>query len=165
MDYIYLGKIVNTHGIKGEVRILSNFDKKELVFRKGFNIYIGANYQKEVIDTYRVHKNYDMITMVGINDINDVLKYKGAKVYIKREDLNLDNNDYLLQDLIGLKVIANNTCYGKVIDIMQNKVNILLQVKNNDKIYYIPYVTEFINKVNIDEGNIEVERVREFYEI
>jgi len=114
MDYIYLGKIVNTHGIKGEVRILSNFDKKELVFRKGFNIYIGANYQKEVIDTYRVHKNYDMITMVGINDINDVLKYKGAKVYIKREDLNLDNNDYLLQDLIGLKVIANNTCYGNV---------------------------------------------------
>ena len=165
MDYIYLGKIVNTHGIKGEIRILSDFDKKELVFQKGFSIYIGEYYVKETINSYRVHKNYDMITLVDINDINDVLKYKGSKVYIDRSDLNLDNNDYLLQDLIGLKIVANNICYGEVVDILQSKANILLQVKYDDKIYYIPYLSEFINTVNIGDGNIEVERVREFYEI
>ena len=50
MEYIYLGKIVNTHGIKGEVRIISNFRYKSRVFVKGFTIYIGKKKDKEVID-------------------------------------------------------------------------------------------------------------------
>lgn len=165
MDYIFIGKIVNTHGIKGEVRILSEFDKKELVFKKGFNIYIGSEHEKKVINSYRVHKNYDMVTFIGINDINDVLKYKGSKVYINRNDLNLNENDFLIQDLINLKVISGNQPYGIVKDIMQNKANILLQIENNAKIYYIPYVKEYINEVNIKKGFIIIERAKEFYEI
>lgn len=165
MDYIYLGKIVNTHGIKGEVRILSEFDKKELVFKKGFNIYIGKSFAKETINSYRVHKNYDMVTFVGINDINDVLKYKGSKVYIDRKDLNLNNNDFLLQDLIGLKVVSGDKAYGIVKDIVQSKANILLQVENNDKIYYIPYIKEYIGDIDINDGFIVIERAKEFYEI
>lgn len=165
MDCIYLGKIVNTHGIKGEVRILSEFDKKKLVFKKGFNIYIGKNFVKETINSYRVHKNYDMVTFEGINDINDVLKYKGSKVYFDRNDLNLNNNDFLLQDLIGLKVISGNKTYGIVKDIVQSKANLLLQVLNNDKIYYVPYIKEYIGDIDINDGFIVIERAKEFYEI
>ena len=86
MDFLYLGKIVNTHGIKGEIRILSDFKYKEQVFKKGNNIYIGKDKIKEVLNSYRVHKNYDMVTLEGINDINDVLKYKGMNVYIDRNE-------------------------------------------------------------------------------
>ena len=98
-NYVYIGKIVNTHGIKGELRILSDFDKKELVFKNNFNIYIGPSYIKETINTYRVHKEYDMVTLIGYDNINEVLKYKGLNVYINRDDLNLDNNDYIMSDL------------------------------------------------------------------
>ena len=52
MEYIYLGKIVNTHGIKGEIRILSDFRYKEKVFIKDFPIYIGKKHEKEIINTY-----------------------------------------------------------------------------------------------------------------
>lgn len=165
MEYIYLGKIVNTHGIKGEIRLTCSFDKKELVFKKGFNIYIGKEHKKEVINSYRVHKNYDMITLLGINDINDVLKYKGFPVYINREDLKLKDTDFLLSDLVGLFVFSKESSYGEVIDIMQSKASHLLQVKNNDKIYYIPYIEEFVKNVDIKSKRIEVERVNEFYEI
>ena len=73
--YRYLGKIVNTHGIKGEIRILSDFEKKELVFRPDFEIYIGEEKKKEIIQTYRHHKNFEMNTIQGYQNINEVLKY------------------------------------------------------------------------------------------
>lgn len=164
MEYVYLGRIVNTHGIKGEVRILSDFEKKDLVFKKDFKLYLGNTYSEEVINSYRSHKNYDMVTFKGINDINDVLKYKGSKVYIKKADLNLGENDFLYEDLIGMKVMCDNKNYGVVDDIITNKASVLLKVEF-DKIFYIPFIEEFIKKVNLDSKIIEVERVQEFYEI
>jgi len=82
MNYVYIGNIVNTHGIKGEVRILSSFNYKEYIFKKNFNLYIGKNKEKQTINSYRFHKIFDMVTFYGIDNINDVLKYKGEKVYI-----------------------------------------------------------------------------------
>ena len=75
MDLIYIGKIVNTHGIKGEVRILSDFEYKEEVFKINNKLIVDNN--ELIIKSYRKHKNYDMVTFEGIDDINDVLKYKG----------------------------------------------------------------------------------------
>ena len=92
MKYIYVGKIVNTHGIKGEVRILSDFKYNDKVFVKGFNIYIGKNKDNKIINSYRYHKIFDMITMVGINNIQDVLVYKGRDVFVNRDDLVLDDD-------------------------------------------------------------------------
>ncbi len=161
MNYIYLGKIVNTHGIKGEIRIKSNFLKKNLVFKKGFNIYIGDNYQKEVINSYRVHKDYDMVTLVGIKNINNVSKYKGAKVYINKDDLKLNDKEYLIEDLVGMKVVAFNKCYGEVIDVVTNKAGILLVIKGDKKVY-VPCISEFINKVHLNTKEIEITRIEEF---
>ena len=87
MEYLYLGKIVNTHGIKGEVRILSKFKFKKKALTKHFKIYIGKEKKEEVISGYRPHKQFDMITIEEIENINDVLKYKGKHVYIKKSDI------------------------------------------------------------------------------
>ena len=79
-EYIYIGKIVNTHGIKGEVRILSNFEYKDKVFLENRRIYIGEEHIEEIVNTYRHHKIFDMITMKGYNNINQVLKYMNKNV-------------------------------------------------------------------------------------
>ena len=92
MKYIYLGKIANTHGIKGELRILSNFKYKSRVLKKGFKVYIGKEKIEEEIVTYRPHKQFDMITLKGYNNINDVLKYKSLNIFINKEDLILNDN-------------------------------------------------------------------------
>lgn len=162
MEYIYIGKIVNTHGIKGEIRLISNFDKKDLVFKKDFKIYIGPKKDERIINTYRQHKNFDMITLYGINDINDVLKYKGLNVYINREDLNLKEEDYLIEDLIGLQIYCDGKSFGTVIDVVATKKSLLLKVDYQEKQYYIPYIPEFIKKVNIKDKKLEAERVSEF---
>ena len=94
MTLIKIGKIVNTHGIKGELRLLSKFPYKDKVFINNMNIYINKK-DEEVINTYRRHKNFDMITLKGYNNINEVLKYKGKYVYVNDSDIKLDNNKYL----------------------------------------------------------------------
>lgn len=159
MDFIYVGKMVGTHGIKGEIRIISNFDKKEKVFLLDMPLYIGNKKEKEVINSYRKHKNYDMVTLRGINDINEVLKYKGQKVYVLRNDLNLDG-DFVLDDLLGMKIISNNEEYGIVEDIFDNNGNTLLKVLF-EKSYYIPYNSEYIRKVFLDKKMILVDNVKD----
>jgi 16S rRNA processing protein RimM len=159
MEYVYIGKIVNTHGIKGEIRLLSDFDKKDIVFKKDFIIYIGEGHIKEVINSYRKHKMFDMITLNGYDDINQVLKYKGLNVYVNREDLNLDSNDYLLEDLIGLSIKEDGEVLGKVVEIVYNGSGTLFVVEGTKK-FYIPNNKEFILSVNLDENVIECKNTK-----
>ena len=79
MNKVMLGKYVNTHGIKGEIRIKSNFPYKSKVFK--INNEIIINDVPYIIKSYRVHKDYDMITLDGINSINDIPFPKNTKVY------------------------------------------------------------------------------------
>lgn len=155
MEYIKIGKIVNTHGIKGEVRILSKFPYKDKVFIKGMNIYIDKK-DKEVINTYRVHKNFDMITMEGYSNINEILKYKGKYVYVNKEDIKLNNN-YLDEDIIGLDIYVKENYKGVLINIERYDKVVLLVIKNNDKEYLVPY--DLIDSIDIDNKKIYIKEI------
>lgn len=163
-EYIYIGKIVNTHGIKGEVRILSDFEKKDRIFVVGMPIYIGRKKEKEIINSYRHHKNFEMITMKGYNDINQILKYKGLYVYIKKEDLKLEKDEYLETDLIGLSVMVDGIKKGIVEDIGDAGHNKLLIIKSNEKTIYIPYQKEFISNVDFNNGTITITPIKGMFE-
>ncbi len=159
-EYIYIGKIVNTHGLKGEVRILSDFEKKDKVFIPGMTIYIGRKKEKEVINSYRHHKVFEMITMKGYSDINEIIRYKGLYVYIKKEDLKLDNDEYLDSDLINLDVYVNNEVVGVITDIRDSGHNKFLVIKTSDKDVFVPMQDEFIKEVNLAEKKIVIEPIK-----
>ena len=150
MKYVYVGKIVNTHALKGEVRILSNFEYKDRVFKKGITLYIGQFKTGEVIETYRPHKQFDMVKFVGIDYINDVLKYKGDSVYINEEDLSLNEEEFLVDEFIGLEIYNDDEFVGKVSEYRNDNGNKVIKV--NDK--FIPYNKNFINKINKSERKI-----------
>lgn len=145
---VLVGEIVNTHGIKGELRIVSDFKYKDKVFIKGNKLYLGKRKQEVILNSYRKHKIYDMVTFEGISDINDAIIFKGDDVYIKRKDLDIDG--YVDEDIIGLDVYNLDDYVGKVTNIIKNKQEILV-VKKKNKSYMIPFVDEFI--MNIDLGN------------
>ncbi len=155
MDLVYVGKIVNTHGIKGELRVRSDFEKKELVFKVGNKIIIDK--EEHTIRTYRYHKIFDMITIDEYDNINDVLCYVGKNVYVSRDMLKLTNEDYLLSDLIGLSVVFNDTVYGVVKD-YSNDLNPLLKIEY-DKNYYIPIKGDYIKNVDLANKKIIVENI------
>jgi len=148
MELVYVGKIVNTHGINGELRILSDFELKNKIFNKGSKIFVDSN--EYIIDSYRFHKIFDMITLIGYNNINDVLFLKGKKVYCRRDDLNLNENEYLISDLIGMDVYYNNELIGIIKDISRDK-NPLIKLSNNK---LIPYNDNFIDSVNLKQRQV-----------
>lgn len=160
MKYMYIGKIVNTHGIKGEIRILSKFKYKDKVFKKDMNIYIGDNKDKEVIFTYRVHKNFDMITMYGYDNINQILKYKGSNVYIDSDDLKLDEDEYLDSELEDMDVIVDDRVFGKVVRIERYSANDLIVVNNGVKDFLIPFVRDIILDIDLKKRCIVVKNIK-----
>jgi 16S rRNA processing protein RimM len=160
MEYIYIGKIVNTHGIKGELRILSDFEYKKRVFQKGFNIYIGKDKIKEEINTYRHHKEFEMVTFNEYNNINQVLKYLKENVYILKEDLNLKDDEYLEKELIGFDVIEKNEVVGKVLNIEKTSpTNKIMEINYKGKRVLLPYHKDFILKLDLQNKKIEVKLI------
>ena len=150
MNKVVLGKYVNTHGIKGEIRIKSDFKYKDRVFKIGNSIII--NNHDYIINSYRKHKDYDMVTLNGINDINIIPFDKNTLVYIDR-DKYLDNYDYLDSDLIGF-IIYNSEIEKKVLDIAYlNNEKKLLKTQDG----YIPF--ELIEKIDFNNKKIKIMEV------
>lgn len=158
-DFIYIGKIVNTHGLKGEIRIISDFEYKDKVFVPGMKFYLGRKKEKVVVNSYRHHKNFEMITMEGYNDISEVERLKKLYVYIKKEDLKLDNGEYLDEDLIGLDVLVDNEKKGTVTNVRDTGNNKFLVI-TSDKEVFIPYNKEFVKEINLKDKYIVIEPIK-----
>ena len=158
MALIKIGKIVNTHGIKGELRLISRFPYKNLVFIKDMIIYINKE-NKEIINTYRKHKNFDMITLKGYYNINEVLKYKGKYAYVNSEDIKLDSGNYLDEEIIGLNVIYEEKNRGIVTNIERYEKTVLLVIKDDDKEHLIPYNNNIIEKIDIENKKIYIKNI------
>ena len=159
MKYVLIGRLVNTHGLKGEVRILSSFKYKDRVFKNGMKIYIGKDKICEKITGYRYHKIFDMITMEGYNDINQVLKYKGDYVFVNKDDIILLENEYLDEDIVGLSVYVDDRLLGVVKKIEKHSVNEILVVKNDEKNYLVPYNFDIILSIDLEKREMKVKNI------
>ena len=154
MTKLYIGKIVNTHGIKGELRIKDNLTtkQKEEIFKIGSNLIIDDKAYK--ITSYRTHKDYDMVIFDGFNNINEVLFLKGKNVYKSKDEINLNNGDILDSELITYKVKTTDEKEGSILDVEEtgNNYKILrLLINNREKL--VPYHKDF---VKIDSNKKEV---------
>lgn len=148
MDYIYIGKLVNTHALKGEVRIISDFEYKEKAFKIGNHLYIEN--EKVTIETYRKHKSFDMVKFKEYNYINDVLKFKGKKVYCIKEELDLNNGELLDSDYITLRCLYKNKTIGYIEEVINNNGYKLLKI--NDK--FVPLNDNFIENIDLERKEI-----------
>lgn len=154
MNKVYIGKIVNTHGIKGEIRLLSDFPFKDKVFVVGNNILVDDIEYK--INSYRRHKMFDMITLDGYNNINDVLFLMKKKVYFDKDKLVLSDDEILDEDLIKFKVIDENRNIGKITEIfMASSTNKILRVEFSHEVL-IPYNSPIIKSIDKEKKEIHV---------
>lgn len=159
MKYLLVGKIVTTHGIKGEVKVKVDTDD-ESRFDKGNTIYVGNDekniVEKIVVDYARYQKDMVLMTFNNIKDINQVLKYVGMNLYVDLDEVREDGEIYY-DDLIGCKVIVHNQIIGEVIDVMEVPQGEILRIKMlSNKTKLVPYVDEFIKNVDIDKKEIVV---------
>lgn len=154
---IYIGKIVSTHGIKGELRIISDFLYKDRVFVVGNDLIIdNKNYK---IKTYRKHKNFDMVTLNDYKDINEVLFLLKKKVYFKKENLRLDDDEVLDEDLINYQVLTTDGKRGIIKEIfLASKDNKILRIMLDREIL-IPINSPMIKKIDKKKQELIVELI------
>ena len=155
MDKVFIGKIVSTHGIKGELKILSDFPYKDKVFVVDKKLIIDD--KEYTIKSYRVHKNFDMVTLDDYNDINEVLFLLKKNIYVSKNDLNLGNNEVLDEDLITYKVLTNTGKEGIIKEIFKaSETNKIIRVLF-DKEVLVPY--SFIKKIDKDKKEVTIELI------
>lgn len=157
MDKVYIGKIVATHGIKGELRILSDFPFKERVFVVGNKLIIDS--KEYTIKSYRVHKNFDMVTFNDYSNINEVLFLLKKDVYFSKSDLYLEDNEILDEDLITYDVYSLDGRKGKIEEIfMASKDNKILRIIF-DKEVLVPMFSPMIKEINKKEKKLVIELI------
>lgn len=162
MEYIQVGKIINTHGIKGEVKILPFTDDIHR-FDELKKVYIGEYKLKLEITKVRYKDNIAILKFNNYNNINEVEKFKNQNVYVDEEDkIELNDNQFFIFDIIGCTVLdTSDKEIGTVIDIIQSGLSDVYIIKDNsiDKEYLIPAVREFIKDINIEEKIIKIDPI------
>ena len=147
--YLEAGKIVNTHGVRGEVRIVPWADSAEFL-RRIRTFYIDGNPYKVLRS--RVHKNQLIAALEGVEDVNAAMTLKNRVVSIDRKDVKLPQGRYFVQDLIGLPVKSDDGAelgeLSEVLDLPQGQVYVV----KGDREILIPDVPEFILSIDPETG-------------
>lgn len=162
MEYFEVGKIINTFGIKGELKVYSDSDFIEERFKVGETLFLKKNnaYQEVTISSVRFHQNDILITLNHLFDINLVLAYVGSYLYIKKSDLRpLPKDEYYIFELIGHKVYnTQDDLLGTVKDIIIAGDSSILEVFNDEgKKVLIPFNAFFIHEV--EENKIIINEI------
>lgn len=152
-QYIEAGKIVNTHGVKGEVKIQVWLDSPDFM-RKFKTVYIDEKGVK--INSARVHKGFLIAKLDGADDINAAMSLKNKTVYIDRADAPLKKGEYFLCDIIGAEVVTEDGAkLGVLADILETPASDIYIVRGETE-HMIPAVPEFILNTDAENGVITV---------
>src|SRR5699024_2693317 len=157
-----VGKIINTHGIRGEVRVrrLTDFEER---FHVGETLYLVRNHQQPIkltIASHRTHKQYDLLQFEGYHHIQDVENFKGAYLKIKKEQLNeLDDGEYYIHDIIGCMMYTlDNEKLGMIQDVFPTGANDVWVVQQeNGKEILIPFIKDVVKEVNVSEKKVYIQ--------
>lgn len=151
--YLEAGKIVTVHGIKGEVKIMPYCDSAEL-FCEFDRFFIGKERNEIIVERSRVQKNMVIAKLEGIDSPEAAEKLRNKMLFMHRDDLELDDDTYFIQDLIGMQVKNADTdeLYGKITDVMQTGANDVYVIRGEKREYLVPAIPEVVISTDIDEN-------------
>ncbi|PEZ05400.1 ribosome maturation factor RimM [Bacillus sp. AFS018417] len=159
-----VGKIVNTHGVRGELRVISRTDFPEERYKVGNTLYIwqekGTEPLAVKVTSHRQHKSFDLLTFEGYNNVNEVEQLKGSLLKVPEEQLgDLAEGEYYYHEIIGCTVVTEDgETIGTIKEILSpgaNDVWVIKQPKGQDVL--IPYIEEVVLQVNIDEKLVTIQ--------
>ena len=150
MDFIEVAKIINTHGIRGAVKIFlltSNVDR----FKMKCTFYIDMKIPVTVKKIMKISKDTAVLEFNEFNNINDIMMFKNLGIYVEESDIMpLPEGEYYIFKLIGMDVYNQDSVYiGKISNVISTLANDVYEVNHNGKMIYIPAVKDYI--IEVDE--------------
>ncbi|MGN0107934.1 MAG: ribosome maturation factor RimM [Hominilimicola sp.] len=160
MDLLEVGKIVNTHGLRGEVKVISWTDYPE-VFEDIESVYVKkkSDYERLDIAGIKYQKNNLIIRFAQVKDINEAEKYKNQVLYAEREALgDLPEGVYYIADLIGLDVVKEDgEKVGVIADVFNTGSNDIYEVKREgQKNLLLPVIDDVVLNIDIENKKVTV---------
>ncbi len=160
MEYLKIGKIVNTRGIKGELKIQSMTDFQSDRYHKGNSVFIHHDdkYLEFKVKSCRNIKNQDILVFEDYEDINMVEKFKGCDIFVSdMDETTLYEDEYHISEIIGLDVYQKNNLVGEIHDVRAYPQGDYLEIiDESGKKSLVPFRDEFVTEVNLEEGYVEI---------
>ncbi|MBR5233192.1 MAG: 16S rRNA processing protein RimM [Clostridia bacterium] len=166
-QYLEIGQIVSTHGIKGEVRVNPWCDTPEFM-KKFKTLYFDANGNKAVkITACRPHGNVVIIKLDGVDTVEEAQKLRNKTLYMNRADAKLQKGDWFIQDLIGCTVYDaddNSKTYGTLTDVAETGANDIWFIDRGGKEYIIPAIKDVVINVDVENENVFIRPLRGIFD-
>lgn len=150
LDYIEAGEIVNTHGVRGEVKVLCWLDAPEMLCEFDRCRIAGKDYEMESV---RVQKTCNLVKLSGVDTMEEAQKLRGKVLELYREDI--DDEVIFAAELIGVQVIAEDTCIGTIQEVLDYPGNQVYVVRGEHE-YMIPAVKQFILSTDMENNTMQV---------
>lgn len=163
-NYISVGKILNFHGVRGEAKV--GYSRNQQEFMKSLkNVFILKDgvYMPFTVKSIKFNNKFAIIKFTGIDSVNEIIEYKNCLVFVDETTVreNLDEDEFLIDELVGMKVLCEGKQVGIVIGVSNNGVNDLLSVKSNtQKVSLVPFVKAIVLDVNIKNKEVVVDNIQ-----
>ena len=166
-EYLEIGKITSTHGIRGEMKVQPWCDSVD--FMKSFRtLYLDKKGEKAVKVKIRQGGNMAIMKMEGVDTPEDATKMRNRILYMKRSDAVLPEGYYFMQELFDCKVIDaddESITYGVLTDVSETGANDVWHIKDEEgKEYLIPAIPPVVIDVNVAEGIIKIRPLRGIFD-
>ena len=164
--FLESGKIVNTHGLKGDVKVEPWCDSPEFLcsFKK---LYLKSGEQKLRVKSAKVQKTLAILHFDGIDTIEQAEAMRNSVLFIDRNDVSMDDGVYFVQDLIGLSVTDadDGHAYGKVTDVFKTGANDVYEITDeNGKKYLIPAIPDVVTEMEIQSGIVKIRPIKGIFD-
>ncbi|MBR1393137.1 MAG: 16S rRNA processing protein RimM [Ruminococcus sp.] len=153
-QYLEIGKIVSVFGLKGEVKVQPWCDSPELLCE--FDTLYWKSGTPVKVERARVQKNIVVMKLSGCDTVEEAQKLRGRVLYMNRDDVELEDGSYFVQDLIGMKVLdaVSGEEYGELTEVSKTGANDVYHIKSPEgKMYYIPAIPDVVKETDI-EGQV-----------
>jgi len=164
VNFLKIGFIKKTHGLKGELKVfpLTDNSKRFNKLKKIF-LLISDKYEEKEIDYVRVLNEEILLKLSNYNSLSEVEPLKNVYIFIERKDgEKLKEWEFYSQDLVDCEVFFNDQRIGKVIDLINYGANDNLVIKNNNEEFYFPFLRKYIDKIDLDNKIIIVNELEGF---
>lgn len=156
-QYLEIGKIVNIHGLRGDVKVMPWCD--DPAFLCEFEqLYLGKGHQPVQIAAARVMKQMVILRLEGVTMPEQAERLRGQILYMHRDDVELEEGVYFIQDLIGLSVLDADSgeVYGELTDVLQTGANDVYEVTGTERTILIPAIPDVIIETNLEAGTMRI---------
>lgn len=164
-DFLEIGKIVGTHGVRGMIRIQPWSDNGDFL-TKFKSFYLENGKTKIEMDKITPHGNVVISAIKGVNTIEDAEKLRNQILYIKRSDAKLPEGRYFVSEIIGSKVIDAETDeqIGILTDVSQTGANDVWHIKKGEKEYLVPAIPDVVIDVDIDNDVVKIKPLKGIFD-